>query len=94
MKEEDKWILECDSIKVNETRYWFRCVWSFAKKAPNEDKPAMTLVFNIYKEGEGWISWDDFRGSYFAEKFTAFVKNTMNGQRAICWNNEEGRHFK
>ena len=93
MKKEDEWIKECDCLTINNKKIWFRCVWSFAKKAPNENKPSMQLVFNIYKEYEGWISWDDFKGSYIAEKLTDYVANTLNGQRTAHWDNGKKRAF-
>ncbi len=93
MKEEDKWILEFDHISINGKKHWFRCVWSFDKKSPNDDKPAIDLIFNIYKEGHGWINWREFKGSYLAEKFTDYVKNTLNGQRSIYWDNKVERKF-
>jgi len=94
VKEEDKWILEHDCIYINKIAYYFRCVWSYGRKSPNDDKPSIQLVFNIYKEGHGWINWDDFKGSYFAEKFTDYIKNSINGQRTVYWGNEKEVSFK
>lgn len=94
MKESDKWILEFDCITINKKKHWFRCVWSLDRKAPNEDKPSMQLISNIYKEDYGWINWNDFKGSYLAEKFTDYIRNTLNGQRAIYWDNKTAKDFK
>ena len=93
MSEEDKWILEYDHLIINDIKYWFRCLWCMSKKAPNSIKPSMQLEFNIYKDGYGWIDWDEYKGSYLAEKLTDYIQNTLNGQRAVYWNNKNGRKF-
>ena len=93
MKKEDEWIKKHDHIRINKKMYWFRCVWCFDKKAPYDNKPSMQLVFNIYKEGEGWIDWENFKGSYLAEKLTDYVKNSLNGQRAVYWDNDTEPNF-
>ena len=94
MKKEDEWIKEYDCLEISGTKVWFRCVWSFNKKTPNESKPSMQLVFNIYKDGVGWLNWDDFKDSYLAEKLTDYIKNSINGQRAVYWNNDKKRSFE
>ena len=93
MNEDDKWITEYDSITINDKKYWFRIVGSFERKAPNDSNPSRQLVINVYKEGEGWINWEEFKHSYFAEKLTDYIQNTLNGQRAVYWNRNEKRSF-
>ena len=93
MKKEDEWIKEFDHITINDVTYWFRCVWSFDKKAPLDKKPSMQLIFNIYKEGTGWLDWESFKGTYLAEKLTDYVMNTINGQRTAYWDTSKGRKF-
>ena len=94
MKEEDEWIKEYDHLIISGKKYWFRCVWCLNRKAPNSKKPSMQLEFNIYKDGEGWLDWNEFNGSYLAEKLTDYIKNSINGQRTCYWNNKEGRNFE
>ena len=70
-KNQDDWIKEFDYLVINGKKYYFRCVWSFNKKAPNEDKPAIQLVINIFDDdSQKWINWEDFKGSYLSEKLT------------------------
>lgn len=93
MKKEDEWILENDCLTINGSKHWFSCMWSMSKKAPNEKRPSMQLVFNVYKENHGWISWDDFKGTYLAEKLTDYVKNSINGQRTPYYDHTKDRDF-
>ncbi len=93
MKSSDEWIKKCDHISINGKNYWFRCTWSNEKKAPNNTSPSMQLLFVIYKEGEGWLNWDDFKGSYLAEKLTDYIKNSINGQRVIYWEANKEKNF-
>lgn len=54
----------------------------------------MQLVFNIFNDTDKvWLDWDEFKGSYLAEKLTDYVKNTMNGQSRIYWENKYERDF-
>ena len=94
MDANDEWILKHDCLTVNGAKYWFRCLWTFDKKAPNDDRPAMQLVFNVYKDGVGWIDWKDYKGTYFAEKFKDYVQNTLNGQRAVYYDINKERSFE
>lgn len=83
-----------DSLEINGNKYYFRCVWSFDKKAPNENKPSMQLIFNVFNDTKKeWVLWEDFKGSYLAEKLTDYVKNTLNGQRTCYWDNKKNRKF-
>lgn len=91
---EHEWIYEYDNLEINGNVYYFRCVWSFDKKAPNDSKPSMQLVFNIWNETkQEWIDWNEFKGSYLAEKLTDYIKNTLNGQRSLYWDNNFDRKF-
>lgn len=93
-KEDYEWIYEYDSLTINRTKYYFRCVWSFDKKTVGDDRPSMQLVFNIFDDtAKEWINFSDFKGSYLAEKFIDYVKNTINGQRSVYWDNKVGRNF-
>ncbi len=93
MKKEDEWIREYDCLTINSVKYWFRCVLCLGKKTPNSSNPSMQLTFAVYREGLGWLSWDDFRGSYLEEKLTDYIQNSINGQRAVYWDNSKGRSF-
>jgi len=54
----------------------------------------MQLVFTIWNDTDKCIiDWDNFRGSYLAEKLTDYVKNTLNGQRRVYWDNDYNRDF-
>ena len=89
-----EWIYEYDSLTINSKKYFFRAVWSFDKKAPNDDKPAIQLVFNIFNDTDKiWLDWNEFKGSYLSEKFTDYIKNTINGQRIVYWDNKKEREF-
>jgi len=94
MEKHDEWIKEYDCLTINKKKHWFKCSWAFDRKAPNDTDPSLQLVFIIYKETVGWIEWEDFKGSYMAEKFRDYVKNTLNGQRAVYWDNKNERSFK
>ena len=88
------WIKECDHLKINGKDYYFRCTWSFDKKAPNNDNPSIQLIFHIWNETDKcWIDWNKFKGSYLAEKFTNYVKNTLNGQRTCYWDTSKAKDF-
>ena len=94
MEKEHEWIYEYDSLTINSNLYYFRCVWSFDKKAPNDNKPSMQLVFNIWNDTkEIWVDWNDFKGSYLSEKFTDYVKNTLNGKRSCYMKHDDKRNF-
>ena len=91
---DNDWIYEYDSLTINSKKYYFRCVWCNDKKAPNDDKPSMQLVFNIFNDTDKvWLDWKEFKGSYLAEKLTDYVKNTLNGQRVVYWHNKVARKF-
>lgn len=93
-KEDYEWIYEYDSLTINSNTYYFRCVWSFDKKASNDNKPSMQLVFNIFNDTEKkWVEWENFKGSYVAEKMTDYIRNTINGQRTAYWDNKKEREF-
>lgn len=95
MEEDYKWIYEYDSLTINSKKYYFRCVWCFDKKCPQDNKPSMQLVFNIFNDTDKiWIDWNDFRNSYLAEKLTDYIKNTINGQRVVYWENNKKRDFE
>ena len=94
MKKQDRWILKSDCIKMNGISYWFKCVFAQDRKFPNDTSPSIQLSFLIYKEGVGWIDWEEFKGSYLAEKLTDYVKNSINGQRSIYWDHNRKRNFK
>ena len=95
MEEDYKWIYEHDSLTINSKKYYFRCVWCFHKKCPQDNKPSMQLVFNIFNDTDKiWIDWNDFRSSYLAEKLTDYIKNTINGQRLVYWENDKERDFE
>lgn len=92
---EHDWIYKYDSLAINSKKYYFRCVWCFDKKAQNDNKPSMQLVFNIWNDTDKvWIDWNEFKGSYLAEKLTDYVKNTLNGQRTAYWDNKYDRDFE
>ncbi len=94
-KEDYEWIYEYDSLTINNKKYYFRCNFCFEKKCPQDNKPSMQLVFNIFNDTDKiWIDWNEFKGSYLAEKFTDYVKNTINGQRAVYWRNDKERNFE
>ena len=91
---EHEWIYEYDHLTISGNKLYFRCVWSFDKKAPNEDKPSIQLVFNIWNDTKKeWLNWEEFKGSYVAEKLTDYIQNTINGQRNVYWDNKEPRRF-
>lgn len=82
--EDYEWIKEYDHLKINDKDYYFRCSRCWDKKAPNETNPSMQLVFTIWNDTDKcFIDWDEFRGSYLAEKLTDYVKNILNYARDI-----------
>lgn len=92
---EHEWIYEYDSLTIDSQKLYFRCTWCWDKKAPNDNKPSMQLVFNIWNDTKKeWLDWNEFKGSYIAEKLTDYVKNTINGQRNVYWDNKHDRQFK
>ena len=92
--EDYEWIKEYDHLKINSKDYYFRCSWCWDKKAPNKTNPSMQLVFTIWNDTDKcFIDWDEFRCSYLAEKLTDYVKNTLNGQRRVYWDNDYARDF-
>ena len=94
MSTNHEWIYEYDNLTINSNHYYFRCVWCFDKKCPNEDNPSMQLVFNIWNDTKKeWVDIKEFKGSYLAEKLTDYIKNTINGQRAVYWDNNIQRDF-
>lgn len=93
MKKEHEWIKKYDCLTINKKKYWFRADFVMGKKAPNIMFPAMILTFQLYEDGKGFLYWDDFKGTYLAEKLTVYVKNTLNGQRSFYWNNDEPQKF-
>jgi hypothetical protein len=95
MESNHEWIYELDSVTINSKKYYFRCVWSFDKKAQNDNNPSMQLIFNIWNDTDKvWIDWNTFKGSYLAEKLTDYIKNTINGQRTCYWDHKLERSFK
>jgi len=44
---EHEWIYEYDSLTINSKKFYFRCVWAYDKKTPQDNKPSIGLVFNI-----------------------------------------------
>lgn len=89
------WIYKHDRLNINSKKYYFRCVWCFDKKAANDNEPSMQLVFNIWNDTDKvWIDWNEFKGSYLAEKLTNYVRNTLNGQRTPYWDNKYDRDFE
>lgn len=94
MKTEYEWIYEYDNLTINSKKYYFRCTFCFDKKAPNDNKPSMQLVFNIWNDTDKiWLDWNKFRDSYLAEKLTDYIKNTINGQRLVYWDNNIPKNF-
>lgn len=92
--EECEWIKEYDHLKINGIDYYFRCSWCCGKKAPNKDNPSIQLVFTIWNDTDKcFIDWNEFRGSYLAEKLNDYVKNTINGQRRVYYSNDYERDF-
>jgi hypothetical protein len=54
----------------------------------------MQLVFTIWNDTDKcFIYWNEFRGSYLAEKLNDYVKNTINGQRRVYYSNDYERDF-
>lgn len=94
MKKSDEWIKSYDSLKIAGLMYYFRCTWCTPKKAVNSVSPAFELQLQVYKEGEGWMVWNDFKKTYIAEKISDYVKNTINGQRTPYWESDGKKVFK
>ena len=90
-----EWVYEYDSLVINSNKYYFRCVWCFDKKCPQDNRPSMQLVFNIWNDTKKeWVDMQNFKGSYLAEKLTGYIKNTINGQRLVYWDNNIPRNFE
>ena len=94
MKKYDEWIKEYDYLNINNTKYWFKCNFALPKKMKNRTSPAMELEFQIYKDGEGWMDWNDFKDTYIAEKMTDYIMNTINGQRAVYYDVNKNKTFR
>jgi len=94
MSQEHEWIYEYDSLTINSNKYFFRCYMAMDRKSPNNTNPSLQLTFKIWNDTKGlWINWNDFKGSYLAEKFIDYVKNTMNRQCKAYWDNKYHRDF-
>ena len=92
---EHEWIYEYDSLTINSKKFYFRCVWAYDTRTPQDNKPSIGLVFNIWNDTDKvWIDWKEFKGSYLAEKFIDYVKHTLNGQRLVYWDNKFERDFE
>lgn len=97
--ENNKWVNEqCDCLVINDTNYFIRCNYAFEAKVPNSDYAGIHLEILVLKqvsEDEAVVlEWKDFKGSYASEKIRDYIKNTINGQRAIYWDNAKERNFK
>ena len=95
MTQEHEWIYEYDSLTINENKYFFRCYMAMERKSPNNTNPSLQLTFKIWNDTKGlWINCNDFKSSYLAEKFTDYIKNTINGQRKIYWDHKFEKDFE
>lgn len=73
-----------NTIKVNDIEYRFRCVWALDHKPKSQMyRKAPALLLELYiekKKGEIWeeLNWEDFKGTYFAEKLCDYIKDIIN----------------
>lgn len=92
---EHEWIYDYDYLTVNNKKYYFRCDWCLSEKAKNSMFPSMKLSFAVWNDTDKcWLKWVDFKGTYLAEKMTDYVKNSINGQRVVYWDNSKERSFE
>ena len=92
----EKWIEEqCDRITVNGKRYYFRCNFCYVgRRSSNSDYPSLQLDIVIYdEENDVWLTHKEYKGTYLAEKLNDYIRNTLNGQRTMYWNNDKERNF-
>ena len=73
-----------EKVKINNIKFEFRCNSCYEEKAKNQDCPALKIELMILKNGKQ-LTWEEFKGSYSAEKISNFIKNTINGQRTFYW---------
>jgi len=78
-------------IKINGTRYFIQCVFSYEEKMVKKDGlmgiKLGILVTNL--ETNKNIDWKDIRGTYLAEKISDYAENSFNGQNSLYWDKEE-----
>ncbi len=79
---------QCDSITINDDQIQFRCNYATITKSRDNDMPSIQLDLFVYSNNnQAWLHHKDFKGSYLAEKVASYIKNTVNGQRAVYWEN-------
>lgn len=82
-----------DKVDVNNKTYYFHCEYSIPKKVPNETKPGLLLELNVFNLTDNvFLSINDFK-SHSGKKICEYIKNTINGQRSICWDNNKPIKF-
>lgn len=92
MNEEDK--LRLDHLCINRVDYYFRCQFAFDKKEANCKKPSVQLRLYIWDDtNKKEILWEDYKGSYLAEKLNDYIRNSLNGQRSIYYDNKVPKNF-
>ena len=95
----EKWIEEqYDCIKVNGKRYYFRCNFCYVGRRSFNSVysvyPSLQLDIIIYdEENDKWLTHKEYKGTYLAEKLNDYIRNTLNGQRTMYWNNDKERNF-
>lgn len=90
----DKYLKYYDYISVNKKRYYFKAEYVIQRKAINYDGFGLELAIKVYTKEDGFRKWQDFKGTYVAEKICDYIENTINGQRAIYWNNNVEPRFR
>jgi len=71
-----------NKITVNDIEYQFKCIWVLERKvAIDSNAPALQLELFIRQKKRGtWktLNWNDFKGTYFAEKLCDYIKDIIN----------------
>ena len=87
-------VLEKDYLIINRKKYFFSCSYCVPRKANNDCMPALTVVLEIQDEYGNYLEWEAFRGTYISEKISDYIKNTINGQRALYWDFSKPQVFR
>ena len=80
-------------VTINGKNYKIVCIFNEPKKCVNRDSFGVQLEIRVYSEDiSGYITWEDIKGTYLAEKLSDYAENSFNGQNAFYWNNNlEGK---
>jgi hypothetical protein len=80
-------------LTINGKKYELGCNIAIDKKFVHSNNPAVHLELWLLREDGTYVSWEEFKGTYLAEKVADYIRNTINGQRTIYWDYNKESNF-